>query len=462
MIGGGHSVSHLRDRRRPIAAAFLSILGILLLALPVRAVTAGSIVVLPATGVVDPIMAEYIQGSLNGAADGGAKAVVIKLNTPGGALDSTQRIVSSMLEARLPVIVWVAPSGGFAASAGTFITLSANLSYMAPGTRIGAASPIDSSGQDIPGTLGEKVKNDTIAWVTSIAQVRHRPVDWAVATVAEAKSSPANDAVAVGAVDGIASTIDDVVHQATGKTVQVSGQDVVLDLAGAPIMEKAINPFHGFLHLLADPNIALILFTIGFYGLLFELQSPNFVTGILGAIAIVLAFVGFGSLPLNLAGLALIGLGILLFALEPTVTSHGLLTVGGVFCFVLGASALYTQTGPFEPDVRVALPLIVVMAVTGAAFGTLITVTAVRTRAMKGPSWAGSGVTSGSVGIVRRPLEPLGSVHVADEEWSARSVDDKPIPRGTAVRVVRTEGLTVIVEPDSEAAMTLSDQPTRA
>ena len=318
-------MNHRLDRRRPVAAALLSLLGMLVLALPVRAATAGSIVVLPATGVVDPIMAEYLQGSINSAADGGAKAVVIKLNTPGGALESTQRIVTSMLEARLPVIVWVAPSGGFAASAGTFITLSANLAYMAPGTRIGAASPIDSSGQDIPGTLGEKVKNDTIAWVTSIAQVRHRPVDWAVSTVADAKSSPANDAVAIGAVDGIASTIDDVVRQATGKTVQVGGQDVVLDLAGAPIQETAINPFQGFLHLLADPNIALILFTIGFYGLLFELQSPNFVTGILGAIALILAFIGFGSLPLNVAGLLLIGLAIVLFVLEFTVTSHGLL-----------------------------------------------------------------------------------------------------------------------------------------
>jgi membrane-bound serine protease (ClpP class) len=462
MTPGGHSVNHRLDRRRPVAAALLSLLGILLLALPVRAATAGSVVVLPAAGVVDPIMAEYLQGSLNGAADGGAKAVVIKLNTPGGALESTQRIVSSILEARLPVIVWVAPSGGFAASAGTFITLSANLAYMAPGTRIGAASPIDSSGQDIPGTLGEKVKNDTIAWVTSIAQVRHRPIDWAVATVADAKSSPANDAVAVGAVDGIAATIDDVVGQATGKTVQVAGQDVVLDLAGAPIQETAINPFQGFLHLLADPNIALVLFAIGTYGLLFELQNPNFVTGILGAIAIVLAFVGFGSLPLNLAGLVLIGIGILLFALEPTVTSHGLLTVGGVVCFVLGASALYTQSGPFEPDLRVAQPLLVVMTVTTAAFGALITFTSIRTRQMKGPSWSGAGVASGTVGEVRRPLEPLGSVYVAGEEWSARSLDEEPIPRGTAVRVVRTDGLTVIVEPDPQAAMTMSDQPTGA
>jgi membrane-bound serine protease (ClpP class) len=455
-------VSNCLDRRRPVLAALLALVGLLSFALPARAATAGSIIVLPTTGVVDPIMAEYLQGSLNGAADGGAKAVVIKLNTPGGALESTQRIVTAMLDARLPVIVWVAPSGGYAASAGTFITLAANLAFMAPGTRIGAASPIDSSGQDIPDTLGKKILNDTIAWVTSIAQVRHRPIDWAVSTVAEARSSPANEAVSLGAVDGIATTIEDVVRQANGRSIQVSGRDVVLDLAGAPIQETAINPLQGLLHLLADPNIALVLFTIGFYGLLYEVINPNFVTGIVGAVAIVLAFIGFGSLPLNLGGLLLIGIGILLFALEPTVTSHGLLTVGGAVCFVLGASALYTGTGPFEPDVRVALPLLAVMTATTAAFGALITVTAIRTRQMKGPSWAVSGVPAGTIGQVRRPLDPLGSVHVAGEEWSARSADDGPIPRGTPVRVVRSDGLTVIVEPDRDAATSMSDQPTRA
>ena len=204
---------HRLDRRRPVIAALSILAGLLILVTPAtaRAATAGSILVLPTTGVVDPIMAEYLQGSLSGAAEGGAKAVVIKLNTPGGSLDSTQKIVSSLLDARVPDIVWVAPAGGYAASAGTFITLAANLAFMAPGTRIGAASPIDSSGGDIPGTLGEKVKNDAIAWVTSIAQVRHRPVAWAVGTVAEAKSSPATEAAAVGAVDGLAATIEEVV-----------------------------------------------------------------------------------------------------------------------------------------------------------------------------------------------------------------------------------------------------------
>src|SRR3954454_572601 len=285
--------------------------------------------VLTATRAGDPVMATYIEQGVRAAADGGATAVIVTLNTPGGALDSTQRIVSSLLEARVPTIVWVAPSGGRAASAGTFITLSGNLAYMAPGTNIGAASPVGSGGEDLTGTIGEKVKNDAIANIRSIAETRGRNVDWAVSTVEKAVSSPASEAVSIGAVDGIARSLEEVRDKADGQTVEVSGQDVTLELTDVPFVDVGMNPFQQIIHLLSDPNIAFILLTLGFYGLLFELQSPNFVTGTLGAIALILAFIGFGSLPLNIAGLILIGLAVLLFILETTVTSHGLLTVGG-------------------------------------------------------------------------------------------------------------------------------------
>ncbi len=286
--------------------------------------------------------------------------MIVTLNTPGGSLDATQRIVSALLEAPLPTIVWVAPSGGRAASAGTFITLAAHLAYMAPGTNIGAASPVGAGGEELTGTIGDKVKNDAIANIRSIAEARHRDVDWAVSTVDKAVSSTATEAVAVGAVDGIATSIDDVLRQADGRIVEVRSQPVTVDLAGATVTDLAMNPFQSIIHLLSDPNIAFILLTLGFYGLLFELQSPNFVTGILGAIALILAFIGFGSLPLNVAGLILIGLAVLLFVLETTVTSHGLLIVGGLVCFVLGAFTLYTAPGsPVAPDVSVAAPLIV-------------------------------------------------------------------------------------------------------
>jgi membrane-bound serine protease (ClpP class) len=431
----------------------LLVLGIASFAGSVRAADR-EVVLLPATGIVDGVLAGYLAEGIDGAARSGAAAVVVQLNTPGGSLDATQQIVSSFLEAPLPVIVWVSPSGGRAASAGTFITLAGHVALMAPGTNIGAASPIDSSGADIGGTLGEKVRNDAIANIRSIAEARGRNVDWAVATVAEAKSSPASEAVAVGAVDAIAGTFDDVLSASSGRTVSVRGQEVTLDLVGASVREAAMNPFQGFLHLLSDPNISFILFTLGFYGLLFELSSPNFVTGILGALALILAFIGFGSLPLNVAGLLLIVLGIVLFALEVTVTSHGLLAIGGIACFVLGASALFTApVDPFEPVTQVALPLIATAAVTTGGFMVLIVWAAVRSRRMTSTAGTvGTAILPGVAGVVRRPLDPVGSVYAAGEEWSARTEDGSALPRDAAVRVVRQDGLTLVVEPVTMSA----------
>jgi membrane-bound serine protease (ClpP class) len=408
-----------------------------------------TVVVLPTTGIVDNVMAGYLSEGIARAENDGAAAVIIKLDTPGGALTATNSIVETIFAAKLPVIVWVAPAGGFAASAGTFITLSGNVAVMAPATRIGAASPVGSGGEDIPETLGRKVMNDAIASITQIATERHRNKDWAIQAVRDARSSPATEAVQLGVVDGIAATLDDVLRIATGKTVDVAGQQVTLDLTGAEDSELGMNPFQAFLHLLSDENIALLLFSAGSLGLTYELINPNFVTGIIGAMAIILAFIGFGSLPLNVAGLLLIILAIVLFILEVTVTSHGLLAIGGVVCFFLGASALYTAPGdPFAPAVTAAQPLVVVMTVTFAAFAALIVIAAYRTRRMApGPGMIGVPLGIGTSGVVRMPLDPLGSIYAAGEEWSARTADNEPLGRGAAVRVIGIEGLTAIVEP---------------
>jgi membrane-bound serine protease (ClpP class) len=438
-------------RLLPLVPLGLGTLGLALGAIsPARAADgAREAWVLPTTGVVDGVMAGYLSDGVAKAVREGADVVVVKLNTPGGSLEATQKITSAFLEAPLPVIVWVAPAGGRAASAGTFITLSANLAWMAPGTNIGAASPIASSGEDIGGTLGEKVKNDAIANITAIAQARGRPVAWAVSTVAEAKSYPADEAVAAGAVDGLASTIEEVLAAADGRTVTVAGgRQVALATATAVPVAVPMNPFQQFLHLLSDPNIAFILFTIGFYGLIFELQNPNFVTGIIGAIAMLLAFIGFGSLPLNVAGLLLIALGLVLVLLETQVTSHGLLAIGAVICVALGAAALYTEPGtPTAPDVAVALPVIVVVVGLTAAFAALITLVALRTRHLpQSPFLVGSLRVIGELGKVARPIDPIGSVLAAGEEWTARSIDGRPIPRGAPVSVIRQDGLTLYVE----------------
>ena len=443
-------------RLLPLVPLGLGVIGLAFgAAVPTRAADgAREVWILPTTGVVDGVMAGYITDGLAKAEREGAVAVVVKLNTPGGSLDATQRITGALLEAPLPVIVWVAPAGGRAASAGTFITLSAHLAWMAPGTNVGAASPISSTGEDIGGTLGEKVMNDAIANITAIAQARGRPVAWAVSTVKDAKSYSAEEAVAAGAVDGIAATIEEVLAAADGRTVTVAGgRPVALATAGAVPVEVPMNPLQGLLHLLSDPNIAFVLFTVGFYGLIFEVQNPNVATGVVGAICLLLAFVGFGSLPLNVVGLLLLALGLLLVVLETQITSHGLLAAGAIVCVALGAAALYTEPGtPTAPDVAVALPVIVVVVGMTAGFAVLITVVAIRSRgAPQSPILVGSLRVVGEPGKVARPIDPVGSVLAAGEEWSARSVDGRPIARGVPVSVVRRDGLTLYVEPAGAA-----------
>jgi membrane-bound serine protease (ClpP class) len=416
------------------------------------------VVLLTATGIVDNVMAGYLAEGMTHAERSGARAVVIALNTPGGSLDATQQIVSTLLDAPLPTVVWVTPSGARAASAGTFITLAGHVAVMAPGTNIGAATPVGGGGADIEGDLGKKVLNDAVASIRSIAETRGRNADWAEATVRDARSSSATEALEVGAVDGIAGSIAEVLAFADGRSVTVRGVPVTIETSNAVPLELGMNPAQELLHLLSDPNIAFILFTLGFYGLLFELQSPNFVTGILGALAIVLAFIGFGSLPLNVAGVMLIVLAVVLFLLEFTVTSHGLLTVGGIVCFALGASALYTAPGtPTAPSIAVDPAVIVGLSSATAAYMAFILFVVVRWRRRIGASMGvstGPVLVPGALGEVRASLLPLGVVYAGGEDWTARTEDGTAIGAGAPVRIKRQDGLTLIVEPIDPAAAT--------
>jgi membrane-bound serine protease (ClpP class) len=415
------------------------------------------VVVLPTSGIVDQIMSEYLRAGISRAVSDGATAVVIELDTPGGSLEATRDIVQSELSAEVPIMVWVGPAGARAASAGTFLTLAAHVASMAPATNIGAATPISSDGQDIPDDLGNKVMNDTIATITSIAEERDRPVDWAISTVEDAASYTVDEALAAGAIDIKAESIDDLLAQADGMTVDVAGKQVVLETAGAETERLNMNPFQQFLHFLSDPNIAFILFTLGFYGLFFELQNPNYVTGILGAFALLLAFIGFGSLPLNVVGLLLIGLAVVLFVLELTVTSGGLLTIGGLVAFALGASALYTDPGdPVAPEVSVAPEIIVLMTATTGAVVFLVLMVVMRQRRQPQTVVGVSHISQplvplGTEGEVRRPLEPTGTIFAAGEEWTART-ESGLLERGTAVRVTGNDGMVLMVEPMTAAA----------
>jgi len=440
-------------RQRSILRAVLLLSGLLALLFSVaRAQDDPFVVVLPTTGVVDQIMSNYLREGIDGAVADGAEAVVIELDTPGGSLEATRDIVKAQLSARLPVMVWVGPAGARAASAGTFLTLAAHVASMAPATNIGAATPISADGEDIPEDLGQKVLNDTIATITAIAEERERPVDWAVSTVVDAASYTVDEALAAGAIDIKAESIEDLLAQADGKVVDVAGEEVVLETAGAALERVEMNPFQAFLHLLSDPNIAFILLTLGFYGVFFELQNPNYVTGILGAFALILAFVGFGNLPLNIAGLLLIGLATILFVLELTVTSGGLLTIGGLVAFALGASALYTQPGdPVAPSVQVDWQIIAIMTLLTAIFVGGVLLAAWRNRKMPPVNIGAAGLDKallpdGTEGTVRRALGPSGTVYALGEEWSARAGDGEVLDRGTPVRVVGHDGMTLLVE----------------
>jgi membrane-bound serine protease (ClpP class) len=429
--------------------------GLLLMAtvVPARAAS-GDVVVLTATGVVDNVMAGYIGDGIASAESSGASAVVIKLDTPGGSLDAMTSITKAELEARVPVIVWVAPAGAWAASAGTFITLAGHLAYMAPGTSIGAASPVGSNGQDITGTEGAKVLSISVATITSIAEARGRNVDWAVSAVRSAVSATATEAADKGVVNGVADTLDAVLAAAQGQQVTTPAGQVTVDVAGKPVVDAPMNPVEGFLHLVSDPNIAFILFVVGLAGLLLELVHPTIVGGIVGGLCLILAFIGFGSLPLNVAGLVLLAFGMLLFALETQIVSHGLLALGGLIAFVLGASILYSPPAgaPIEPDVAVATPVIVSAAAVFAVFMGAIAYAAMRLRRLPAQR-EGVGTTPrpGAVGTVQAPLAPMGTVRLAGETWTARTADGRPLDRDTPVRLVAFDGLTAVVAPEAAA-----------
>ena len=441
-------------RAMRLVALLSASLGMVLLSAGAARATAPRVVVLPLTGIVDQVMASYVHDGIAHATAEGASAVVFEIDTPGGSLDAMRSITQDILGSPVPVITWVAPQGAWAASAGTFITLAGAIALMAPGTNIGAASPVGSGGQTLTGTEAAKTMSFAISSITSIAEARGRNVSWAVSAVRDASSSSATEAVAAHAVDGIAATLPDVLAYASGRQVTAGSRVVTLDLTGASVEQMAMNPLQQILHLLADPNLAFVLFVLGAYGLILEFVHPNLASGTLGGIALILSFIGFGSLPLNIAGLLLIVLALALFVLDLTVTSHGLVTLVGLGCFILGAGALYTQPGPAGAGIGVAWPIIAAMSGLTAAFMLLVVATAWRLRhrarlpiGIGGSSAGGTtSIPAGMPASVRRPLVPVGTVFAGGEEWSARSADGAALDRGVAVRVVGQDGLMLVVE----------------
>ena len=413
---------------------------------------APSVVVVDTSGVVDDVMADYVAGAVRQAESDKAAAVIIQLDTPGGSSDAMQRIIQS-LNAKIPTIVWVGPRGAKAASAGTFITLSANLAYMSPQTNIGAASPVAAGGQDIATVYGQteadKVMSDAIKSIKAIAQDRHpQALDWAVSTVQKADSYTAEEALAAHGINGIASSLNDVLTQADGQKVTTAAGEVVVHTKGATITTVNEDLIQSLLHTLDDPNIAFILLVIGVLLVAIELFHPTLLMGILGAMCLALSFYGSGSLPLNVLGVVLVVLGIGMIVLEPNLPTHGALTVAGIAVFVVGAVAFYGSPGPYGPAAAVAWPVIAIMTAAAAAYGLLLVTALLRLRHQPIPVGAGLvGIDEivGQLGTVQADLAPIGTVYVGRETWSAKTEDGSHLARDQKVRVIRQEGLTLIV-----------------
>jgi len=407
------------------------------------------------TGVNDQVNAAFLEEALRVAAEDGAEAALMVVDSPGGELGSMERMVQAILGSEIPVIAWVAPEGARAGSAATFITLAADVAAMAPNTRIGAASVVGGGGEDLPETLSEKITNDAVASIRSLAEAHGRNADWAESAVRDAESVNATQAVSMEppVVDILATDLEDLLAQidegerADGYAYTFDGEPLP-QLSGAAVNDLEMNVGQQFLHVLSDPNIAFLLFTIGFYGIIAELFHPNFFSGIAGAIAIVVALIGSNALPLNVGGLLLILIGVGLLALEAIVTSYGLLTVGGVLAIVLGAFALWTgvQPGEFQLDVTVSPWIIAIVVGVGVVYAWVLVRALLDMR--RNRTVANQPVTAlvGAAATAQTIIGPTGIAYAGGETWSARTRDGEIRP-GTPLRVVGVEGLELIVEP---------------
>jgi membrane-bound serine protease (ClpP class) len=418
---------------------------------PVRG-AAGEVHVLTVDGIINPISARYIERGIREAEEAGAEAVVIELSTPGGLLDATQDLTSIMLTAGVPVVVYVTPPGTHAASAGTFITMAGHVAAMAPSTRIGAATPVSGDGTEIPRDLRNKLISDTVAYARSIAEARGRNADWAEDAVRPpAVVATATEAVELNVVDLVADDREHLLDEIDGRTVTLPAGEETLDTADAPVATFAMSPVEDFLIVLSDPNIAVILLSLGSLGLYFELSAPgSFFPGIAGAIAIVLGLFSLGTLPINYAGLALLMFGLVLMGAEIWVASGGVLGIGGAIAFLLGGLLLIDDTQ--APFLEVSRPLIYGITLALVLFSLVAVRAVMRTR--RRPVAIGG---ADMVGLTTT-MRAAAAVYVEGELWSARPVEGASVAAGDRVRIVGREGMTLIVEPLGEADETPDTQ----
>jgi membrane-bound serine protease (ClpP class) len=394
--------------------------------------------VIEISGSINPAVADFLKKGINQASADGVSCVIIKIDTPGGLAESMRIIVKAIFASKVPVVTYVAPSGARAASAGVMITIAADIAAMAPGTNIGAAHPVGAGGKDIGGKMSEKVTNDMVAHVKSIAQKRGRNVQWVEKAVRESVSVTETEALKANVIDIVAKDLDDLIRQINGRKIENKGV-LKLDNPKKTMIEESFRT--KVLKIISDPNVAYILMMIGLAGLYFELSHPGAVLpGVVGGISIILAFFAFQTIPVNYAGFLLIILAIVFFIMEMKIASYGLLSIAGITSLLLGSLMLFESNGT---DMRLSWKVLVPTLMVVSGFFVAISGLVFKSQLSK-PKTGARGLL-GEIGVVKEPILQEGKVFVHGELWKAISKDS--IEKGAKVRVLKIENLVLEVEP---------------
>jgi membrane-bound serine protease (ClpP class) len=431
---------------RRIVCSLLFVLGILVLTASQALAQDSHVDVAAINGEINPITAGYVDRVVSQAEADGAKALVIRMDTPGGLDTSMRQIIQRILGAKVPVVVYVSPPGSRAGSAGVYITYASHVAAMAPNTNIGAAHPVavDQNGQEqqLSATMQEKVTNDAVAYIQSLANQRGRNVDWAEQAVRQSVSITEQQALKTGVVEIVAPDVPSLLSQLDGRSVRMAdGSSVVLQTRNATINVVSQNWIESFLEALSNPTIAYILLSLGLMALFFELANPGAILpGVIGGIFLLLAFFSLGSLPVNYAGLSLMGFAFILFVADALGPTHGVLTVGAIISLTLGSLLLFNTSlaGPTP----IALPVIAATIACISAYFIFVVNSVVRSRRRR--VVAGREAMIGKIGQARSDLNPMGTIYIRGELWKAIS-EEGLVTEGEKVEVIGIEGLTLRV-----------------